>query len=65
MFCKKCLGRVFIDRAFSSNGNIELSCTKCGKHWELHYSTSMARILCKLERRRILGFIHEKIVFSQ
>lgn len=64
MFCNKCQGRVFIDRAFSYNGNIELSCIKCGKHWELHYSTKIAIFLFKLERHRLLGTTHESFLFS-
>lgn len=31
--CKKCNGRVFIDRVFSQKLRIELFCGMCGKRW--------------------------------
>lgn len=31
--CKKCQGRVFIDRVFSQKMRIELYCLLCGKRW--------------------------------
>ena len=33
MTCKKCNGRVFVDRAYSQNLRIELFCIMCGKRW--------------------------------
>ena len=33
MHCKKCDGRVFIDRCFSSSTHVELFCSMCGKRW--------------------------------
>ena len=33
--CKKCSGRVFIDRVFSQKSHIELFCILCGKRWML------------------------------
>jgi hypothetical protein len=33
MWCKKCNGRVFIDRVFSQKLRIELYCISCGKRW--------------------------------
>lgn len=33
MWCKKCQGRVFIDRVFSQKLRIELYCLACGKRW--------------------------------
>lgn len=33
MTCKKCNGRVFIDRVFAQNIRIELFCIMCGKRW--------------------------------
>lgn len=33
MTCKKCKGRVFVDRVFAQNIRIELFCIMCGKRW--------------------------------
>jgi len=33
MTCKRCNGRVFIDRVFSQTLRIELFCVCCGKRW--------------------------------
>jgi len=33
MFCKRCSGRVFIDRVFSQKLRVELFCMSCGKRW--------------------------------
>jgi len=35
MYCKKCRGRVFVDRVFSSETRLELFCSMCGKRWML------------------------------
>jgi len=35
MTCRKCGGRVYLDRAFCSETNIELACLICGKRWML------------------------------
>ena len=40
MYCKKCEGRVFIDRVFSSDLRIELFCVMCGKRWMVKNSRS-------------------------
>lgn len=31
--CKKCKGRVFVDRIYSQNLRVELFCVMCGKRW--------------------------------
>ncbi len=36
MSCKKCNGRVFIDRVFSQKLHIELFCVMCGKRWMIN-----------------------------
>lgn len=36
MNCKKCNGRVFIDRVFSQMLHMELFCVMCGKRWMLN-----------------------------
>ncbi len=33
MRCKRCSGRVFIDRVFSQKMHVELFCIRCGKRW--------------------------------
>lgn len=33
MNCKKCSGRVFVDRLLSEKSHVELSCLLCGKRW--------------------------------
>ena len=33
MTCKRCNGRVFIDRVFSQLTSMELFCLMCGKRW--------------------------------
>lgn len=35
MYCKKCGGRVFVDRIFSEKKHVELFCIMCGKRWML------------------------------
>ena len=31
--CKKCSGRVFVDRVYSQNLRVEFFCIMCGKRW--------------------------------
>jgi hypothetical protein len=38
MTCKRCNGRVFIDRVFSQKLRIELFCGLCGKRWFIRKS---------------------------
>lgn len=35
MNCKRCNGRVFVDRIFSERKHVELFCIICGKRWML------------------------------
>ncbi len=35
MICKKCQGRVLIDRTFSEKKHLELACIMCGTRWML------------------------------
>lgn len=41
MTCKKCSGRVFIDRVFSQKLHIELFCVMCGKRWMLNRESNV------------------------
>lgn len=36
MNCRKCGGRVFVDRLYPQDKRIELACLICGKRWFLH-----------------------------
>ena len=40
MWCKKCSGRVFIDRVFSQKLHIEFYCLMCGKRWMINKESS-------------------------
>ena len=40
MWCKKCSGRVFVDRVFSQKLHIELFCILCGQRWMINRETS-------------------------
>lgn len=40
MWCKKCSGRVFVDRVFSQKLHVELFCVMCGKRWIINKETS-------------------------
>jgi hypothetical protein len=40
MWCKKCGGRVFVDRVFSQKLHMELFCIMCGKRWMVNKETS-------------------------
>jgi len=40
LHCKKCNGRVFIDRVFSQKTRIELFCIMCGKRWFINKNKS-------------------------
>ena len=40
MWCRKCNGRVFIDRVFSQKMHIELYCVMCGKRWMINRESS-------------------------
>lgn len=68
MWCKKCGGRVFIDRMYVGTKkkrkgdtkasheeatNIELSCVLCGKRWMLNKEKNrLAQCLAELEKIR-------------
>lgn len=70
MFCKKCGGRVFLDRMFvgkkkkgdhkseaESSPGIELYCVLCGKRWMLHKEKNrLAEWLHLKESQRSAGY---------
>lgn len=51
MWCKKCSGRVFVDRVFSQKLHIELFCILCGQRWMINRETN--RFGKWLERREM------------
>jgi hypothetical protein len=51
MSCKRCNGRVFIDRVFSQKLHTELFCILCGKRWMINKETNaFGRWLEKTDR---------------
>lgn len=61
LHCSKCDGRVFIDRAYSNQGNLELFCIRCGKRWELHKDHPAAVIINRLEKKREFNHFGDNI----
>jgi len=57
LFCSKCNGRVLVDRTHSDYGHLELFCLKCGKRWEAHRDTLVAKVFKRIERKRELGYL--------
>jgi hypothetical protein len=53
MNCKKCRGRVFVDRLLSEKSHVELSCLLCGKRWMIPKDKNpLARFVAARERYR-------------
>jgi hypothetical protein len=40
MHCRRCGGRVFVDRVFSQKLHMELYCLLCGRRWMVNKETS-------------------------
>jgi hypothetical protein len=40
MHCRKCGGRVFVDRVFSQMLHMELFCILCGRRWMVNKDTN-------------------------
>jgi len=54
MNCKKCGGRIFVDRVFSQKLHVELFCVMCGKRWMINKDTSpLGRWLENLEKTKL------------
>jgi len=53
MNCKRCEGRVFLDRVFSDNKNFELYCIMCGDRQFVSKDTELGKWLEKMERDRM------------
>lgn len=56
MYCKKCNGRVFIDRVFSQKLHIELFCIACGKRWMLNKETNALGRWLDLQENQLKNF---------
>jgi hypothetical protein len=57
MYCKRCQGRVFIDRIFFDYDHLELFCIRCSKRWVLHKSESrLAKWINRAEKKRLDGY---------
>jgi hypothetical protein len=56
MNCKKCKGRVFVDRVYSQNLRIELFCILCGKRWMVKRDNRFGAWLSKREEMTQLGY---------
>jgi hypothetical protein len=51
--CRRCNGRVFLDRIFSDNKNFETSCILCGDRRFIGKDTEDGRWLAEQEQRRM------------
>jgi len=63
MFCKKCKGRVLVDRSLCEDNHVELYCLGCGKRWSLNQPQnhgSFAVWIQKLEMK----FLHASSLAS-
>ena len=57
MWCRKCSGRVFVDRVFSQKLHVELFCIMCGKRWMINKETNrFGRWLEKRDREYAKNF---------
>lgn len=55
MLCKKCKGRVFVDRQYSSSIHLETFCIMCGYRKFFHPPEDSAEGLWLLEKERLLA----------
>lgn len=55
MECRKCNGRVFLDRVFSDNKNYELYCILCGDRRFVSKSSELGKWLGVKEAERMLA----------
>lgn len=65
LHCKKCSGRVFLDRTHSNYGHVEFFCMRCGKRWDIHRDTIIAKYFTQLEKVRRSCYIgNSNLLFS-
>lgn len=53
MKCRKCNGRVFLDRIFTENKNFETSCLLCGDRRFIDKGSEFGQWLTKMESLRL------------
>lgn len=53
MKCKRCGGRVFLDRIFTENKNFETSCILCGDRQYINKDTELGQWLTRQEAARM------------
>ena len=54
--CKKCAGRVFVDRVYSQDLRVELFCILCGKRWMIRIENRFAKWVAKKETTLRQGY---------
>ena len=57
MWCRKCKGRILVDRAFCTETRLEIYCLTCGNRWFLKkdrnaFTKWLAKVEDDLERAR-------------
>ena len=55
MFCKKCNGKVFVDRQYSSIDHLETFCVMCGDRKFFHPPTQTSEGRWLLEKEKLLA----------
>lgn len=55
MDCRRCNGRVFLDRVFTDNKNYEASCLICGDREFIAKDSEKGQWLTEREKKRMLA----------
>ena len=55
MKCRRCRGRVFLDRVFTDNKNFEMYCILCGAREFVSKSSELGKRLEKMESERMVA----------
>ena len=56
MKCKRCKGRVFVDRVYSQNLRVEFFCIMCGKRWMIRRDNRFASWVARQEEKVQHGY---------
>lgn len=51
MRCKKCNGRILVDRSLASDIHVELYCLWCGKRWTLRHPNNRGEFAKWIHKR--------------
>ena len=54
--CKKCTGRVFVDRVYAQTLRVELFCVMCGKRWMIKRDNRFGAWIAKREAELIKNY---------